>query len=338
MAHIHRISGVTQYLINGMQPIRGKKLATLDEIQHFYDHYDEILSDTQTTFTRQLDEIILGLGDDESRLDLQLKDAIARQTIEVDKNIEDLNRIINLEKRFFTRAGYRVRHWIAVALRDHHIHAPCAGISNELHTVCGRKKHCINDKQSIIQKESNNIKSSYNFLKANETYLIGSKGEEAVIKALSGLSDEYHVLNDVNLRFHPALLWNKTGEWIKTCQIDHIVTGPTGIFVLETKNWSSANFEKNSDRLQWQVHRSDFALRSYIQDNYSSFLDRPEIFYVVVSISGTNPDWRLDYSIDVVSLNQLCDFILRMKRTLSGDEVKKFIEIVTGLHYRRPRF
>ena len=35
MAHIHRISGSTQHLINGTRPIQGKKLATLDEIQHF---------------------------------------------------------------------------------------------------------------------------------------------------------------------------------------------------------------------------------------------------------------------------------------------------------------
>ena len=158
MAHIHRISGVTQYLINGMQPIRGKKLATLDEIQHFYDHYDEILTETQTTFTLQQDEIIFGLDNDESRMDRQLQDTIARQTIEVDKNIDYLNRMITFEKRFFTRTGYRVQHWIAVALRDHHIHAPCAGISNELHTIRDRKNHHINDKKNIIQKEYNNIK------------------------------------------------------------------------------------------------------------------------------------------------------------------------------------
>ena len=338
MVHIHGISGVTQHLINGMQPIRGKKLETLYEIQHFYDNYHEILTETQTTFTRKLDEIILGLGDEELRLDRQLQDTIARQTTEVDTNIEDLDRIINLEKRFFMRTGYWVQHWIAVALRDHHIHAPCANISNELYTIRDRKNQYINNRQSVIQKESNDIKSSYDFLKANETYLIGSRGEEAVINALFHLSDEYHLFNNVNLRFHPALFWNETGEWIKTCQIDHIVAGPTGIFVMETKNWTSSNMEKKSDLLRWQVNRSGFALRSYIRDNYSSFLDRPEIFHVVVSISGMNPDWKLDYSIDVVSLNQLCDFILRVKPTLSEDAVKKFIEIVSRPHYQYPRF
>lgn len=330
MAHIHRKANTTQFLINGMQPIQEKKLGTLDEIQHFYDHYDEILTETQTTITRQQDEIIRILSDNESRLDRQLTDTIARLTIEVDKNIDDLNRNIAFEKGFLTRTGYRLQHWIAVALRDRHIHAPCACISHELRTVRDQKNYQIEIKQSTIQKELQPIISSYDFLKAHETFLIGSKGEEAVIAALLQLSDDYHVLNDVNLRFKPALFWNKTGEYIKTCQIDHIVVGPTGIFVLETKNWTSSNLEKKSDLLRWQVNRSGFALRTCIRDKYSWILDPPKIFYVVVSMSGKNAEWNLDTFIDVVSLNHLRDYILKMKPSLSNDAVEKFINLVSA--------
>jgi hypothetical protein len=338
MAHIFNMSNSTQYLINGMRLIKGKKLTTLDEIQYFYDNYDKILAETQSIISRQHDEIIIGLGNDELRLNRQLQDTIAQLTIEVDKNIDDMNRMSILEKRFFTRISYRLRHWLAVGLRNHHIHAPCTGITNELHTVSDRKNHHINNKQSAIQKEFTNIKSSYDFLKANETYLIGSQGEETVIKALFYLSNEYYVLNDVNLRFHPSLFWNKTGEYIKTCQIDHIVIGPTGIFVLETKNWTPSFIEKNLDLLRWQVNRSDFALKSFILDNYSSFLDRPDIFYILVSVRDKKPEWKLDRFIDVVSPNLLCDFILRMKPTLTEDTMKKFIKIVTNPLYQRPRF
>jgi len=330
MAQIHCKANTTQFLINGMQPIQGKKLVTLDEIQHFYDHYDEILKETQTTITRQKDEIIRILNDNESRLDRQLNDTIARQTIEVDKNIDDLNRNISFEKGFLTRTSYRLQHWIAVALRDRHIHVPCAGISHELRTVRDQKNYQIEIKQSTIQKELEPIKSSYDFLKAHEPFLIGSKGEEAVITALLQLSDDYHVLNDVNLRFKPALFWNKTGEKIYTCQIDHIVVGPTGIFVLETKNWSSLNIEKKSDEVQYQVDRSGFALRSYIRDHYSWILDPPKIFYAIVSMSRKNMEWKMDNFIDVVSPDQLCDYIQRMKPTLSDDAVKKFIDIVSA--------
>jgi hypothetical protein len=335
MAHIHRKSGVTQYLIDGMQPIQGKKLATYEEILYFYNHYNEILIETQTNITREQDEIIRGLYNDESRLDRKLQDTNARQTIKIDKNIDDLNRMINVEKLFFPWIGYRIRRWIAIALRERHIHAPCANISNELQAVRTRKNDQVNNKQTIIQKECNKVKDSYDFLKENETYLYGSKGEEAVIKALSSLSDEYYVLNDVILQFQPALFWNKTGKHIKTCQIDHIVVGPTGIFVLETKNWTSQKIEKNSDKVQNQVDRVRFALPSYIRDYYSWILEGPEIFYVVVS---KNTDWKLDYTIKVVSSNQLCDYISSLKHTLSDDTMKKFIGIITQPQLQRKKF
>jgi len=60
-------------------------------------------------------------------------------------------------------------------------------------------------------------------------YKSGSRGEKDVINMLSGsLSDDYYLLNGVKL--------SGGGD------IDHIVLGPTGVFVLETKNWSGKIF------------------------------------------------------------------------------------------------
>ena len=54
----------------------------------------------------------------------------------------------------------------------------------------------------------------------------GLQGEKTVIKHLNKtLNDEYYLLNDVYMH-------NGGGD------IDHIVLGPNGVFVLETKNWS----------------------------------------------------------------------------------------------------
>lgn len=64
----------------------------------------------------------------------------------------------------------------------------------------------------------------------------GAQGEVKVISQLEKLPDEFHVFNDLYL---------KSEEWIKfnekplnTAQIDHLVVGPTGVYVIETKNWS----------------------------------------------------------------------------------------------------
>jgi hypothetical protein len=64
------------------------------------------------------------------------------------------------------------------------------------------------------------------YLRQYRIYNAGWVGEKQVTKLLSSsLSDDYFLLNDLYLR-------NGGGD------IDHIVLGPSGVFVLETKNWS----------------------------------------------------------------------------------------------------
>ncbi len=66
----------------------------------------------------------------------------------------------------------------------------------------------------------------YYFLRKYRIYRGGLAGEQQVARLLSSkLSDDYFLLNGVYLR-------NGGGD------IDHIVLGRSGIFVLETKNWN----------------------------------------------------------------------------------------------------
>jgi hypothetical protein len=72
------------------------------------------------------------------------------------------------------------------------------------------------------------------FICTNIIYKGGWTGEKQVAKLLSSkLSDDYLLLNDLYLR-------NNGGD------IDHIVLGSNGVFVLETKNWSG-NINCNGD-------------------------------------------------------------------------------------------
>ena len=77
----------------------------------------------------------------------------------------------------------------------------------------------------------------YFYLRKYHIYSGGWQGEKQVAKLLtSTLNDDYYLLNDLYLR-------NGGGD------IDHIVLGPNGVFVLETKNWSG-NVSCNGD--DWQ--------------------------------------------------------------------------------------
>jgi len=338
MARIHGISGSTKYLLNGTRPVNGKPFGTLDEMQHFYDHYDEILAGTRNSVAQREDETIAGLGRDETRLNAELKEGIARQTLLVDKEIGELDHMRSAADGFFSRIGFSAKYWFAVALRDHHINSPYTGISHQLDHVRYDKRQHVNNKQATINQECSPIVSSYTFLKNNESFLVGAWGEETAIHALADLPDEFHVINDVNLRFQKALRWSVTQEYIKTCQIDHIVAGPTGIFLLETKKWTAANMAANSDALIHQVRRSNYALRRFIQQHYN-YWELPYVRNVVISTNQkTGTVQNLDRYIDISSPEWICNYITRRKPELSKDAVDRFIRVVTRPQYTRPRF
>jgi|WetSurMetagenome_2_1015567.scaffolds.fasta_scaffold27354_5 hypothetical protein len=70
--------------------------------------------------------------------------------------------------------------------------------------------------------------SFYFYLRKYRIYSGGWTGEKQVAKLLTNkLNDDYYLLNDLYL-----------GEG--GGDIDHIVLGPNGVFVLETKNWSGS--------------------------------------------------------------------------------------------------
>lgn len=84
----------------------------------------------------------------------------------------------------------------------------------------------------------------YFYLRKYRIYSGGWEGEKQVAKLLSSkLSDDYFLINDLCLH-------GGGGD------IDHVVLGPSGIFVLETKNWSG-DIRCNGDNWQ-RVGRRNF--------------------------------------------------------------------------------
>lgn len=64
----------------------------------------------------------------------------------------------------------------------------------------------------------------------------GAHGESRVATELEKLPDEYWVLHDVRLEARESIRFDGVG--LRSAQVDHLVVGPTGIFVIEAKCWS----------------------------------------------------------------------------------------------------
>ncbi len=248
MVIIHGISGSTQYLLNGLKPVDGRSLGTFGDIHHFYNNYTEILDKTQTAVNNRLDERIAGLNDTEVQLDTRIREGIARRTAEVDGQIAEVRAKIDNATNIVTRCAYKVKCWIAVSLRSRSISRPFSRQNVELRRVQTEKAMLIRNRTEFVKKGCSNVLDNHTFITDNMSFYIGAIGEETVINALSRLPDEYHLFNDVNLRFHPPIHWKEKNDYIKSSQIDHIVVGPTGLFLVETKNWKLSDIETRSDK------------------------------------------------------------------------------------------
>jgi hypothetical protein len=240
------------------------------------------------------------------------------------KNISELETRIKETRNVFAKLKYKFQYWKENKMRTYRINSQFSREFKELKAVRIRKANLIANKEKVIQHECNKVRDSFQFLERNKSFLIGAQGEELVIDHLSQLSNEYHVFNDVNLHFRPAIYWKEKNDYIISSQIDHLVIGPTGVFLIETKNWKSSDIDVKSSDLVFQVRRSSYALWKYLINYYQ----KPKIWNVIVSTHGGQSDQKLDKFIDVISPNQLSRYITRRETTLSAEGIRNLIKII----------
>lgn len=91
--------------------------------------------------------------------------------------------------------------------------------------------------------------------------IAGAIGENSVIKEIEKLSDDFHLFNDFSVEFYPPIYNKKEDDRIYSIQIDHLLVCRSGIFILETKNWSEQSIKSLDLRSPVeQIMRSNYAL------------------------------------------------------------------------------
>ena len=72
---------------------------------------------------------------------------------------------------------------------------------------------------------------------AHSAVLANAVAERAVIRTLSTLPDNFVLINDLHLSTNQDVPFEDS--YLKTAQLDHLLVGPTGLYAIETRNWSS---------------------------------------------------------------------------------------------------
>jgi len=169
---------------------------------------------------------------------------------------------------------------------------------------------------SIIEKRVAYLHKSRKIVNKNIQVYYGAVGEEAVIRELRFLPDSYTVFNDVNLSFSRSIRWKKYNEYVKSCQIDHVVVGPSGIFLLETKNWSAKTLRTARFTPHHQIERAGYIF--YIKA-INLFRRKIPIQNIVVTL-GRVPKYKHQY-VQQLTVKELNAYILGKSIKLSSNEI-----------------
>jgi hypothetical protein len=326
MAKINGMAGSTKYLLNGVRRFGRKELSSLQDIDKFYNNYAVILAQTKRVTELKQDEQISNLFTEEKILSEQIQNEILLRTIDVDSEISMLNNKRKNVKGPINKIMYSIKYYVKKFRRSANIEDPYRNMKQKLINIQKNKKSFIEQKSNTINRACNQVTNCYNFITQNNSFRIGAKAEEEVIEYLSHLPDDYYILNDVKLKFYKAIYWKEYNEYIQTSQIDHLVIGPTGIFLIETKNWKFSDLNRKSNKLVYQVKRQNLALWYYLKHHYHS--KPPQVWKLVTYMHSTNQIQKLDKFVTLVPPNKLTSYIISGRSNLSIAEVNKLVKLL----------
>jgi len=167
------------------------------------------------------------------------------------------------------------------------------------------------------------------FYRLHRGYQRGFEGEKQVTNVLSStLSDDYFLINDVQL------VAGKRGN------IDHVVLGPTGIFVLETKNHSGkiVCYEDSWTGIgqnpftQARVNAS----RVYKVIKASGIFESKLPWIQAVAVFA-NKKVELDIrkapsNVEVLKIDELTNYITQETRRRSAQEIESMSKEILNVH------
>ena len=170
--------------------------------------------------------------------------------------------------------------------------------------------------------------------------IYGALGEQKVVKELENLSDDYILINDFTFTFDPPLYNNKEKHIIKSIQIDHLLVTPSGIFLIETKNWSEKSLQDSSLRSPvQQIQRTSFALyhllsrkknTSHLILNKHHWGEKKIPVKNVIVLINHKPNETFNF-IKILTLNELLRYVTYFEPCFSNIEVATIAEYLLHL-------
>ncbi len=202
--------------------------------------------------------------------------------------------------------------------------------------------YTINYEKEVERRSEKDISNIHYISKTlkelNPTYY-GAIGELQAVKALSKLDSSYYIINDYQLKFNPPIYDRRNDDRIYSIQVDHIVVGPTGVFVIETKNWNQ-NSINSLDLFSpiKQLKRSSFALFVYLNDLIAR--NRLKSFNIqwgnkkitiknILLMTNATTQERFQF-VKVTTINSVNKYIINQSEELDASQISDLVELLTS--------
>ncbi len=183
--------------------------------------------------------------------------------------------------------------------------------------------------QAINEKNPKKVKLLRTIESLSPT-LLGAIGEEKVMQTLSHLPDDYLLINNFRLSFHPPLYHKVEKSRISSIQVDHLLIGSAGVFLIETKNWSRESVERLDFRSPIaQIQRSGYAIFTLLNSQHSGLKPLLEKHHWgaklvpvknVIALLHYKPQGRFQH-VQIKTLKELNPYFLNQQAVLTPKEV-----------------
>lgn len=219
-------------------------------------------------------------------------------------------------------------------------------IEREIVGVQNKLDFCRKNRENIISTQCTESYREMDYAKGvvDGLYALiaGVVGENSVVNELKKLPDNYYLINDFSAKFDPPIYNRKENDRIFSIQVDHLLICNSGVFLLETKNWSKRsinNFHLRSPVKQ--VLRTSYAL-FVLLNSESRFNNislachhwgskKVPIRNVIVMINE-KPKEEFKHA-KVLSLNELNGYIKYFDRIFSDADVKNMFNYLSNRIY-----
>ncbi len=352
MARIYGNSSSLNHLLYVLKQNNIREFSTLESIQTFKKTWKNSISQHQEQQKEKLLAEISQLKSDYTLLTNQYQEMISNQTKLLNEEKELIpSKIIQYSsstKNPFKLLFYKIKLNQLSKRLDKLTHyfideveKPFRHLSKKIKNLERDVTYRETNFETLISKRSQNYTNRINLINRilddNYTLISGTIGEQQVTEELKKLPDTFTVINDLQMSFNRPICNRKENDKILSIQVDHLVVGPSGVFLLETKNWSEKSLQNlNLFSPVKQIRRANFALFTLLNSSVSSGSLRLSSHHwgkkkiairSVLLMTNAKPKEQFQF-VKVLSLKEIVNYISYFEETFSSKEVETIVNYV----------